>query len=104
MKNEENITSYSASELRAMKAQGRSDLARIDALSDEDLERLLATDEDEAALRPDWMRAVRVTPRAKRSVHLRLDQDTVDFYKSRGKGHISLMQAVLKAYAEAHGR
>jgi uncharacterized protein (DUF4415 family) len=33
---------------------------------------------------------------------LRLDQEIIDFFKAQGKGHISRMQAVLKAYADAH--
>jgi uncharacterized protein (DUF4415 family) len=38
----------------------------------------------------------------KTSVHLRLDSDVVDFFREQGKGHVSRMQAVLKAYADAH--
>ena len=37
----------------------------------------------------------------KTSVHLRLDSDVVEFFREQGK-HISLMQTVLKAYADAH--
>jgi uncharacterized protein (DUF4415 family) len=35
-------------------------------------------------------------------VHLRLEQEIIDFFKGQGKGHISRMQAVLKAYVTAH--
>jgi len=41
-------------------------------------------------------------PQAKQSVHLRLDQEIIAFFKSTGKGHISRMQTVLKAYVDAH--
>jgi uncharacterized protein (DUF4415 family) len=39
-----------------------------------------------------------------RSVHLKLDPDVFDYFKSLGKGHITKMQEVLRAYANAHRR
>jgi uncharacterized protein (DUF4415 family) len=52
-----------------------------------------------------WTNAVLVEPKvASKSVHLRLQPDVFDFFfqQSGGKGHIAKMQAVLKAYADAH--
>ena len=37
---------------------------------------------------------------AKRSVHLRLDPDVFDWFKRQGPGHLTRMNAVLKAYVE----
>jgi uncharacterized protein (DUF4415 family) len=37
----------------------------------------------------------------KQSVHLRLEQKILDYFKAQGKGHISRMQAVLKSYVNA---
>lgn len=37
----------------------------------------------------------------KASVHLRLDQDVLDWFKAQGKGHLTRMNAVLKAYVYA---
>ena len=96
------MKSYTAVELKAKHADSRTDLSKVDAMSDEELERLVAEDEDERDIRPDWTRAKLILPRAKQSVHLRLEQDIIDFFKSHGKGHIARMQAVLKAYVEAH--
>lgn len=50
-----------------------------------------------------WDDAVLVAPRSL-SVHLRLDPDVFQHFKSisGGKGHITLMQNVLRAYVEAH--
>lgn len=39
-----------------------------------------------------------------RSVHLKLDRDVFDFFKSQGKGHLTRMQNVLKAYVRAQTR
>lgn len=52
MKKDKNIKNYTAEELRAATAGSRTDLARLDATTDADLERLVATDED--GFRPDW--------------------------------------------------
>jgi uncharacterized protein (DUF4415 family) len=40
-------------------------------------------------------------PSGKTSVHLRLDSDIVDWFKTQGKGHLTRMNAVLRAYVEA---
>jgi uncharacterized protein (DUF4415 family) len=34
-------------------------------------------------------------------VHLRLDSDVVEWFKARGKGHLTHMNAVLRAYVDA---
>jgi uncharacterized protein (DUF4415 family) len=102
MKKDKNIKSYTAAELKAQRAASRTDLSRVDATTEAELERLVAADENERGLVPDWTRAKLVLPQAKQSVHLRLEKDILSFFKSQGKGHISRMQAVLKAYVEAH--
>ncbi|MGO9176748.1 MAG: BrnA antitoxin family protein [Desulfobaccales bacterium] len=102
MKREKNIKSYTAPELKARRAQSRTDLDRVDAQTDDELERLVAEDEDERGIRSDWTQAKLVLPQAKQSVHLRLEEEIISFFRSKGKGHISRMQAVLKAYVEAH--
>jgi uncharacterized protein (DUF4415 family) len=102
MERDKNIKSYSAAELKAKRAESRTDLSRLDAITDEALERLVAEDEDERGIQADWTQAKLVLPQAKQSVHLRLDQEIIAFFKSAGKGHISRMQAVLKAFVDAH--
>ncbi|MCX5567783.1 MULTISPECIES: BrnA antitoxin family protein [Kaistia] len=56
------------------------------------------------SLGPDfWQKAMAVEPKqAPRSVHLKLDADVFDFFKAKGKGHLTRMQDVLRAYARAH--
>jgi uncharacterized protein (DUF4415 family) len=50
-----------------------------------------------------WKNAKVVMPheRGKTSVHLRLDSDVVDWFRHHGKGHLTRMNAVLRAYVEA---
>lgn len=51
-----------------------------------------------------WKSARVVMPPGKTSVHLRLDSDVVEWFKSRGKGHLTRMNAVLRAYVDAKKR
>lgn len=50
-----------------------------------------------------WARAEIVAPRKPRSVHLKLDAEVFDFFhrQAGGKGHLTKMQNVLKAYVNA---
>ena len=51
-----------------------------------------------------WAKAKISEPRNRRSVHLKLDPDVFEFFysQSKGKGHLTRMQNVLKAYVNAH--
>lgn len=48
-----------------------------------------------------WENAVLVDPQGKTSVHLKLDPEVFFFFKRQGKGHITRMQDVLRAYVKA---
>lgn len=48
-----------------------------------------------------WENAVWVDPESKTSVHLKLDAEVFAFFKQQGKGHITRMQDVLRAYVKA---
>ncbi len=99
MKKGENIVKYTAAQLKAKRGESVTDLEKLDAMTEQQLENLIS--EEEKDVRPDWTRAKLILPRAKSSVHLRLDDDIIDFYKEQGRGHISRMQAVLKAFADS---
>ncbi len=51
-----------------------------------------------------WKSARVVMPGGKTSVHLRLDSEIVEWFRADGKGHLSRMNAVLRAYVEARKR
>ena len=102
MKRNENIKSYSAGELKAKRPESLTKLAQLDSVTDAELEQRIAEDADESGLCPDWTQAKLIMPGPKKSVHLRLEQDIVEYFRSQGKGHIVRMQAVLKAYVNAH--
>jgi uncharacterized protein (DUF4415 family) len=48
-----------------------------------------------------WKSARVVVPSGKTSVHLRLDNEIVEWFRAKGKGHLTRMNAVLRAYVEA---
>jgi len=48
-----------------------------------------------------WDNAKVVVREPKKSVHLRVDADVLAFFKSEGSGHLTRMNAVLRAYMEA---
>ncbi|GEM_PF-829657 len=49
-----------------------------------------------------WADAELVMPENKKSVHLRVDPDVLEWFKAQGKGHLTRMNAVLRSYYEAH--
>ena len=53
-----------------------------------------------------WAKARIEGPRRTRSVHLKLDPEVFAYFVeiTGGKGHLTRMQAVLKAYVEAMGK
>lgn len=53
-----------------------------------------------------WRNARLVDTKAPRktSVHLRLDPETFAFFRAAGRGHLTHMAKVLKAYAQSHGK
>ncbi len=71
---------------------------RLDTMGDQDID---YTDIPE--LDDDFFAAVeRHLPRPKEAISLRIDPDVLAWYRSQGKGYQSIMNAVLKAYAERY--
>jgi len=62
-------------------------------------------DADEIELdRSFWNRARLIPPLVpkKSSVHLRIDSDVLEWFRRQGRGHLTRMNAVLRAYFEAN--
>jgi uncharacterized protein (DUF4415 family) len=49
-----------------------------------------------------WRNARVVVPPGKKSIHLRVDADVLAWFKAQGRGHLTRMNAVLRAYMDAH--
>ncbi|HVH73720.1 MAG TPA: BrnA antitoxin family protein [Stellaceae bacterium] len=102
MAKKERTVRYSAEELAEMRRRGetRSDWARAGATTDAEIEAQAAADPDEAGLDIDWRTVSVELPKAKAAVHMRIDRDVLDFFRSTGKGYQTRINAVLKSYVE----
>lgn len=59
--------------------------------------------EGESLGREFWEKAMVSSPKSPpKSVHLKLEPEVFEFFKAKGKGHLTKMQEVLKAYVLAH--
>ncbi len=86
--------------------RGKTDWARVDAMSDREIATAAKGDPDAAPiLDKNWFRqAVVVMPERKVPISLRMDREVVEWFKAHGRRYQSRMNAVLKAYVEAHRR
>ena len=102
MAKKERTVRYSAEELAEMRRRGdtRSDWARAGATSDAEIEAQAAADPGEADLDIDWRTVSVELPKPKAAVHMRIDRDVLDFFRSTGKGYQTRINAVLKSYVE----
>jgi uncharacterized protein (DUF4415 family) len=80
--------------------KGKTDWTRVDALTDEDIARAVASDPDAVPVDIDWSDAVLVMPSKKKAISIRIDEDVLDFFKSQGDGYQRRMNAVLRSYMQ----
>ena len=88
MKGKSTIVRHSLNQIKALRAQGK--------------DKTSPNAPEAASLGADFWKSARVVmPARKTSVHLRLDNDVLDWFKGNGKGHLTRMNAVLRAHVEA---
>jgi|ETNmetMinimDraft_13_1059891.scaffolds.fasta_scaffold194069_1 uncharacterized protein (DUF4415 family) len=71
-------------------------LAEIDAIEDDEIDTSDIPELDRSFF--ENARFLIPSVSAKRTVTMRLDQDVFDWFKGQGKGHLTRMNAVLRAY------
>ena len=105
MAKRERIMRASADEIQAMRKQGktRSDWAAAERLSKAEVERL--ADEDDGPLPEGWESTVEIgLPEPARPVNIRLDAAVLRWFRSRGPGYQTRINAVLRAFVRARER
>jgi uncharacterized protein (DUF4415 family) len=102
MAKNENIVRYTLEEIQAIIAAGgdKSDWAKANAMTEEELEAAIASDPDEAGMIVDWSKATTVMPEPKAVLNMRVDRDVLDYFKHQGKGYQSRINAVLRTFVE----
>ena len=80
------------------KKRSRTNWARIDALKDSEID---FSDIPELG-KAFFKRAVLRLPEAKTAVTIRLDRQVLDWFKGKGPGYQTRINALLRAYMEAH--
>jgi uncharacterized protein (DUF4415 family) len=94
-----------ASPPEAQTKQDETDWRRIEAMTDADIRQAVADDPDTFIPDADWINHARiVTPQAKAMVTLRLDPDVLAWFKQGGRGYQTRINAVLRAFVEAHAQ
>jgi uncharacterized protein (DUF4415 family) len=100
-KSEKSTTHASLPETPAK--QDETDWRRVEAMTDADITQAVADDPDTFIPDAQWIGNARiVTPQAKAMVTLRLDPDVLAWFKQGGRGYQTRINAVLRAFVEAH--
>jgi uncharacterized protein (DUF4415 family) len=94
------IVRYTPEEIEEMRRRGedRTDWAKVDAMTEADIERLTEDDTEENIEWGEWQVGI---PLPKRHVSLRIDVDVLDWFKRQGRGYQARINAVLRAYVTA---
>jgi uncharacterized protein (DUF4415 family) len=84
---------------------GRTDWARVDATTEEELRQMDRDDPDLQGFEDiDWSKAEWVLPEPKTAISIRLDPDVLAFFKADGAGYQSRINAVLRSYMKAKSK
>ena len=84
--------------------KGKTDWAKVDALTDAEIEAAVRNDPDAVPLDIDWSDAVLVIPPKKQAISIRVDEDVLDYLKKQGAGYQRRMNAVLRSYMQQKGK
>ncbi len=103
MQNNEHTVRYTAGEIDDMRRRGKSqtDWARVDALTEEELEASIDHDEEGEI---DWSTVQVGIPGPKQQLTVRFDADVVEWFKAQGAGYQTRMNAVLRSFVEAQNK
>jgi uncharacterized protein (DUF4415 family) len=100
------IERYSADDLEAKRRRGesRTDWAKVDAMTESELEASITADPDDVHEEPDWSQAVKGLPPRKEHINIRIDADVLDWFRTKGRGYQTRINNVLRAFVESRRR
>src|SRR5215471_7083080 len=106
MKKKGDIVRYTAEEIGAMLArrESRTDWTAVKAVTEKELEASIAADPDDIHGGIDWAQAVAGMPPRKRDIHIRIDEDVLDWFRQAGRGYQTRINNVLRAFMESRKR
>jgi uncharacterized protein (DUF4415 family) len=98
-----NIVRYTAEELKTRREKfgTQTDWARVDAMTEEELEAAIASDPDEAGMDTDMRFAypgLPLLPENKQQITLRIDADVLEWFKDTGKGYQTRINDALRRF------
>ena len=99
MKNRK-MVSYTSEELQRMKDE--SDWKRASDMTDEEIEAIDRQDIEMEGINDSWFNNAVLTTPEKQAIYAKFDKDVIEYYKKYGRGYQARMNAVLRAYMEAH--
>ena len=86
---------------RLERRKSQTDWARLDAMTDAEIEASIANDPDWQEFKDiDWSKAILVTPPKKKAISIRVDEDVLNYFKEEGAGYQRRMNAVLRSYMQ----
>jgi uncharacterized protein (DUF4415 family) len=86
---------------RLERRKSETDWARLDAMTDAEIEASIANDPDWHEFKDiDWSEAALVIPPKKKAISIRVDEDVLDYFKKDGAGYQRRMNAVLRSYMQ----
>src|SRR6266446_6908219 len=87
MKRKGDTVRYTVEEIDDILARGesRTDWEAVKGMTEQELEASIAADLDDVHEPIDWTRAVKGMPPRKHDIHIRLDEDVLDWFRQAGR-------------------
>ena len=102
MAKKNHIVKYTAEELAELvRREGTSsDWDKAARMTKAEVEARVASDPDEADMVMDWDNTTVETPQPKAVLNMRIDKDVLEYFRKKGKGYQTLINAVLRSYVK----
>jgi len=90
-----------------MSTLSKTDWKRVEAMTDHELTQNAVSDPDNPPVNEDFFaraEQVQLPSGPKQLVSLRIDSDVLSWFKEKGKGYQTMINAVLRAYKESQNQ